>query len=73
MVLSYKFGQLGDNTTENKHTPVQVDGLSKIKDLMLGRTQTCALSNENGIHCWGKNNAGQITDASAAVKSRLVL
>ncbi|MFN8490070.1 MAG: CARDB domain-containing protein [Caldilineaceae bacterium] len=54
-------GQLGDGTTENKNTPVDVTGLnSGVTAITAGATHTCAIITNGGIKCWGSANDGQL-------------
>ena len=60
-------GRLGDGTTEDRLTPVQVKGLLTGKivvALATGSSHVCALDSENKIYCWGYNYLGQLGDAS---------
>jgi alpha-tubulin suppressor-like RCC1 family protein len=62
-------GQLGDNTTAIRHSPVQVAGLtSGVTAVTAGTLFTCALVN-GGVQCWGRNNWGQLGDNLAEASS----
>tara|TARA_B100000161_G_scaffold178132_1_gene128165 strand:- start:5878 stop:7818 length:1941 start_codon:yes stop_codon:yes gene_type:complete len=60
-------GQLGDDTTTTRSTPLQVTtstGLTNIYHVSLGGYHTCAIKDDNSLWCWGKNNYGQLGDGS---------
>jgi alpha-tubulin suppressor-like RCC1 family protein len=56
-------GELGDDTTTERHTPVDVFGLeSGVRALTAGQYHTCALAVTGGVKCWGDNEWGQLGD-----------
>ena len=54
-------GQLGDDTTVAKHTPVDASGLSATNtSITAGLYHTCAVTSASGAKCWGSNYYGQL-------------
>jgi alpha-tubulin suppressor-like RCC1 family protein len=58
-----KMGQLGDGTTEDRLTPVDVPGLGVGNlDISAGAGHACAVTAGGGVQCWGWNETGQLGD-----------
>jgi alpha-tubulin suppressor-like RCC1 family protein len=57
-------GQLGDGTTSDSGTPVQLVSLSDTLAPGAGKEFTCALRQNNNISCWGSNSRGQLGDGT---------
>lgn len=58
-------GQLGDGSTLNRTTPINVSTLSSgVKRVAAGAYHTCALMTTGAINCWGANYRGQLGNNS---------
>ncbi len=67
---SNAYGLLGDGTTTNRSTPVQVSGLtSGVVQITVGSTHSCALMVTGVVRCWGWNSAGQLGDGTTTNRS----
>ena len=59
-------GQLGDGTTEDRHTPVQVENLSNVIAITTGFNHTVALKSDGTVWAWGENQNGQLGDGTTS-------
>jgi alpha-tubulin suppressor-like RCC1 family protein len=57
-------GQLGDGTTNDRTTPIQVSSLSDVIAIAAGSLHTVALRTDWNVWAWGSNSNGQIGDDS---------
>ncbi|MFH1434655.1 MAG: hypothetical protein ABIJ56_02955 [Pseudomonadota bacterium] len=62
-------GALGDGTTDERLTPVDVTGLSSsVTSISLGQDHTCAVHG-GAAKCWGSNYRGQVGDRTVLSRS----
>ena len=60
-----RLGQLGNGSTGNSSTPVQVAGLtSGVVSVSAGTDHSCALKQNGSVVCWGGNRFGQLGDGT---------
>jgi alpha-tubulin suppressor-like RCC1 family protein len=55
-------GQLGDDTTTNRTTPVQVVDIADARAVAVAGTWSLALRNDGSVWSWGDNDSGQLLD-----------
>jgi alpha-tubulin suppressor-like RCC1 family protein len=65
-----QFGQLGDNTTTNKSSPVQtIAGGTNWKQVAAGAAHSSAIKTDGTLWTWGQNTDGQLGDNTTTNKS----
>ncbi len=67
------YGQLGDGTTTDEHTPITVVGNDistafNWKSASAGYTHTLAIKTDGTLWAWGQNNYGQLGDGTTVDK-----
>ena len=60
------FGQLGDGSTTNSRSIVEVEGIDTTASISAaaGNAHTCAVLEDGTAKCWGRNNNGQLGNAA---------
>jgi alpha-tubulin suppressor-like RCC1 family protein len=61
------FGQLGDGTTNTAYSPSALDDTTlpanaMLKDLVVGHSHTCGITDAGLAYCWGSDQWGQLGD-----------
>jgi len=64
-----QYGQLGDGTTTNKSSPIQVGSLNNWSSVDCGYYHTVVIKTDSTLWIWGRNDCGQLGDGSATNKS----
>jgi hypothetical protein len=62
-------GQVGDGTTANKSSPVQVSGLSGVVSIAAGGNSSYVVKSDGTVWAWGYNNKSQLGDGTTANKT----
>ena len=65
------YGQLGDGTTVDSSTPVQVSGINTAIQIYTGPGSPCAVLKGGTVKCWGWNGDGILGNLGAAKFSTL--
>lgn len=69
-----QFGQLGNGSTSNENTPVQVQSLpfDQSWEVAVGGNHACAISDSEEIWCWGQGTSGQLGDGLLSTSTTAV-
>ena len=60
-----QYGMLGNGTTDDAYTPVQVDGLAgNAVQISVGAYHACARLDDGSAQCWGNNWYGSLGDGT---------
>lgn len=62
-------GQLGDGTTTDRYSPVQVLGLAGMWRLATGTGHSLALGGDGTVWAWGYNDRGQLGDGTSTQRN----
>lgn len=61
-------GSLGDGTTTNRISPVQVKDLTDVVDITAGTSRSFALKSDGTVWGWGYSAAGQLGDGTTTTR-----
>ena len=62
-------GQLGNGTTADSDTPVEVSGITDAVEVSAGEGDSCAVLSSGHIDCWGDNPDGALGNGSSKSQS----
>jgi alpha-tubulin suppressor-like RCC1 family protein len=66
------YGRLGDGTTTNRSTFVQVQGISGVIALAAGYRSSAAIDSEGRVYCAGYNGSRELGDGTTLNRSTFV-
>jgi alpha-tubulin suppressor-like RCC1 family protein len=63
-------GQLGNGERTTSPTPVEVQGITRVRQLAVGERYSMALLEDGTVRTWGGNDYGELGDGTSAAASR---
>lgn len=60
------YGQLGNDSSSDHASPVQVPGIRTASYISAGFHHTCAVLDDKTVRCWGKNDSGQLGNGNTS-------
>jgi alpha-tubulin suppressor-like RCC1 family protein len=66
-------GEVGDGTTVDRASPVQVTGIFNAVQIATGESHSCAALQDGSVECWGSDLQGQVGDGSGGGMTGRVL
>ena len=66
---SNSYGQLGDNSTTDRSSPVAVSGLSGVSMVATGYVHSVALKSNGTVWVWGNNDSGFLGDGTTTQRN----
>ncbi|MFZ4858387.1 MAG: LamG-like jellyroll fold domain-containing protein [Desulfuromonadaceae bacterium] len=65
------YGQLGDGSSSDRSTPVQVGGNTPWRSVATGRDHTLAIQSDGTLWAWGYNGYGQLGDGTTSNRNEV--
>ena len=62
-------GQLGDGSTSDSKTAVDVSGLGGVVQIAVADSATCALRSAGDVWCWGADDVGELGDGKSGTSN----